>query len=488
MKNQETFVAAVDQLAAKWDISTVIIMQDREGVITRKAYGYADRISGRKLCTEDRFCLSAHTNFFLGLCLMHLAQRGKIRWNDRVSGCIPEYRHGKEITISHLLRAESGIPDDLYQVRIPAMQKDARHASLSNEEKFQKEFMVKAGDITFEDVLHLIGEKDLDHVPGQEDDGSFTAVAFLAEWIRRISGKTPRDYLLEEIFAPLGMVYTCPGNDGTVTPLGCMGDDHLVPLPIVHPAHAFTTTLDDMQKLARALAEKRLFSENILKAALRLKREWCGLGICKRGELYYADDYPSPMGSFFQLYFYPEDGMSWVYLSAAEFITRREQDEWLSFPGQVRRIWQYARAYPEKPQLKKIGKKNVWEALQLQILPEQHSFVPDAKSCIASTLACHQPVYVLKDHGLPIGLAALTIDRKKKEYHVSYLLVDYRFQGRGYGRILLIKAIEILKAAGAKKLEIGVNRFNIPAQRLYESVGFIQDFVYEGFIQMKMEL
>ena len=43
--------------------------------------------------------------------------------------------------------------------------------------------------------------------------------------------------------------------------------------------------------------------------------------------------------------------------------------------------------------------------------------------------------------------------------------------------------VEYLKNEGSKELEIGVNRFNIPAQKLYKSVGFRVKSVYdEGMI------
>ena len=44
--------------------------------------------------------------------------------------------------------------------------------------------------------------------------------------------------------------------------------------------------------------------------------------------------------------------------------------------------------------------------------------------------------------------------------------------------------VDYLKKAGAKKLSIGVNRFNIPAQKLYKSVGFTEDCVYDEGIWM----
>jgi ribosomal protein S18 acetylase RimI-like enzyme len=49
------------------------------------------------------------------------------------------------------------------------------------------------------------------------------------------------------------------------------------------------------------------------------------------------------------------------------------------------------------------------------------------------------------------------------------VLVDRRYQNRGFGRIMLSRGLEILKQNGAKRIEIGVNRYNFAAQKLYSA-------------------
>jgi len=68
------------------------------------------------------------------------------------------------------------------------------------------------------------------------------------------------------------------------------------------------------------------------------------------------------------------------------------------------------------------------------------------------------------------------------------VLIDKRYQGRGYGRIMTAWGVEELKRQGAKQLSIGVNRFNIPAQRLYASLGFKPAEVHEQFVMMRIDL
>ncbi|MDD3401675.1 MAG: GNAT family N-acetyltransferase [Eubacteriales bacterium] len=52
------------------------------------------------------------------------------------------------------------------------------------------------------------------------------------------------------------------------------------------------------------------------------------------------------------------------------------------------------------------------------------------------------------------------------------MLIDRRYQNRGYGRIMLRLGMDILKKAGAKKLELYFSRNNSAALGRYKSVGF----------------
>ena len=489
MKDAEEFIEQVEKKAREWDISAVLSIRDREGFQYRKAFGYADRAQGRPMTLEDRFCLDTENGFFLTLCVMDLMQRGKLRLSDKAGRFLPEYRYGDRITVRNLLRWDSGVEDYWGAVQMPALQKDPAHAALSDRKRFQREYELRARDIPFQEVLDGVGGRELTHAPGREDDGSETGVVFLGEIVRRVSGMTAREYVFERFFRPLGMADTRPGNDATTALYGVLRDTDLVPLPQLAPASAFTTTLGDMEQLARAMVDKRFFSEKTW--SLMQKRTWRmnTFGFSQKGELYYADFYPMKLRDTCQLCLNFDDGVSILMLNNEEQKFKPDGNgHWRHFASDLRRAWQDTRVYPQKPEMKRVNGKNIWDAMDIELLPEQLAFVPGSSSCIAATLARKQPVYVLMDHDLPIGIAALNIEPKKKRYDVSFLLVDHRYQGRGYGRILLTRAIEVLKKKGAAGLEIGVNRFNIPAQRLYRSVGFEDKEVYDEFIEMKMTL
>ena len=56
---------------------------------------------------------------------------------------------------------------------------------------------------------------------------------------------------------------------------------------------------------------------------------------------------------------------------------------------------------------------------------------------------------------------------------VSHVAIVKRFQGRGYGRRLLMFAVRKARALGKEKLGLSVRNYNFGAVRLYTSLGFM---------------
>ena len=61
----------------------------------------------------------------------------------------------------------------------------------------------------------------------------------------------------------------------------------------------------------------------------------------------------------------------------------------------------------------------------------------------------------------------------KEEFAVIHMLGVHRaYSGRGYARELVRYAIALAQAAGMKAVRLDVLKGNVPAERLYESMGF----------------
>ena len=89
---------------------------------------------------------------------------------------------------------------------------------------------------------------------------------------------------------------------------------------------------------------------------------------------------------------------------------------------------------------------------------------------------------------LVIGLLVLAIVPKEKRFEIADVLIDRRYQGRGYGKIMIGMGLEILKRYGAEELMLYCARDNIAAMRLYESVGFVPEALYSEVQRMRCRL
>ena len=80
------------------------------------------------------------------------------------------------------------------------------------------------------------------------------------------------------------------------------------------------------------------------------------------------------------------------------------------------------------------------------------------------------------------GIGALkTMDAERGE--LKSMRVDDRFRGSGVGRAILHHIVDVARARGMKSLwlETGSPDEFVPAQRLYESEGFVRCGPFEGY-------
>lgn len=83
-------------------------------------------------------------------------------------------------------------------------------------------------------------------------------------------------------------------------------------------------------------------------------------------------------------------------------------------------------------------------------------------------------------------------DMDEDTYDIWRFMIDEKYQGKGYGRASLVKAVEFIKTfpyGPAKKLVLSYAKENKAGSSLYRSVGFIEvGEQYEGEIDMELDL
>jgi CubicO group peptidase (beta-lactamase class C family) len=168
-------------------------------VLYERGYGMANMETGTPITPSSIFHVASVSKQFTAMAVMLLARDGKLSVDDDVRKYLPEIPdYGTPITIRHLLTHTSGLRDQWALLRL------ARGRFEENR-------------ITDADVLDIASrQRDLNFIPGAEYVYSNTGYTLLALIVRRVSGKSLRDFSDERIFKPLGMTKTHFHDDYTM--------------------------------------------------------------------------------------------------------------------------------------------------------------------------------------------------------------------------------------------------------------------------------
>lgn len=469
----------IDAFSEKFGSSGAVSVFKDGNLLLRRAFGGSTE--------NSRFVMTLECDFYLCLMLLLLVQQKKLRFSDKLSRFIPEYRYADEITVRNLLDGKTGIRDFFYgEIMRSAKESDS---SVSDEERRVRDAAASTKYYSFEEVLSLIGELPLESKPGTEAGRGTGLYPFMRTVIERASGKSLWDFAYENIFSPLGMKNTLQGGEGIEYTILFRNKKPLSITPDPDNPYIFTTDLADTEKLLAAFFGFKLLSEKNFALAADFKDDgdhW-GLGL--------GDGY---VYAFFSLYgtngsgtVYHDfaTGVSIAVLSPKEEKYIEENGSYFFFRKELRRALAEEFTFPRNTKMVRYNKRNRVGAMGLEVTKEQLDFVDDAKTTIA--YAASDPkfkLFVEEESGRAVGLLSLYVDKKNDIYDISIVLIDKRYQHRGFGKIMLEFAVDYLKKAGAKRLEIGVNRFNLSAQKLYKSVGFTEDNVFEEGIMMSQKL
>lgn len=126
---------------------------------------------------------------------------------------------------------------------------------------------------------------------------------------------------------------------------------------------------------------------------------------------------------------------------------------------------------------REIDRNNIWDILKLKVSEEQMHFV--ATNAVSIAQAKAQPECVplaIYDGETPVGFVMYCFDLEEKEYCIYRLMIDSRYQRKGYGREALQKIIDKIKEDKEHhKILISFEPNNSVAKNLYISMGFVPD-------------
>jgi len=181
----------VDKLFAEWDKPdspgcAVGVIRDGE-LIYANGYGMANLDYNIPMTPQSVIYIASTSKQFTAACIALLIQKGQLGYEDDIRKYFPEIPdYGTPIKVKHLIHHTSGIRDYLGLMAL---------AGLSYEDYFNNDSAVE----------WIVKQKSLNFTPGKEYTYSNSGYVLLAELVKRVSGKTLREYAGENIFKPLGM-------------------------------------------------------------------------------------------------------------------------------------------------------------------------------------------------------------------------------------------------------------------------------------------
>src|SRR6266403_1333057 len=166
-------------------------------MVYSKGYGLANLEQNVPITPQSVFDIGSTSKQFTAASILLLEKQGKLSINDEVRKYIPELPdYGQKVTILHLLNHTSGLRDYLTLMDLAG---------------------IHIGSVTTdEDALEIISrQKALNFAPGSDWLYSNTGFFLLSMIVKRVSGKTLREFAAENIFMPLEMTHTQFRDDHT---------------------------------------------------------------------------------------------------------------------------------------------------------------------------------------------------------------------------------------------------------------------------------
>jgi D-alanyl-D-alanine carboxypeptidase len=260
---------------------SAVVMKDGKMVLA-KSYGKASVKTGAEVGTNTLFGAGSITKQFVCVCVLMLAEEGKLSVQDKVAKYYPDLARATDVTLYDLMTHVSG-----YRDYAPLDFMPPRMAKPIAPDKLIQE--------------HAVGK--LDFEPGTRWSYSNTGYIILGRIVEKVSGKPLRQLLAERIFQPLGMKHSAfdPPQDRPGLAAGhtsfALGEPEIAPWEADgwnHAAGGLFTTPSDLGKWDLALMEGKLIKPESFRlmttprklADGRTEDYGCGLRILRRdGEL-----------------------------------------------------------------------------------------------------------------------------------------------------------------------------------------------------------
>lgn len=310
MKNKEIQNKINEYLEAYtslWPFSGSIAAIKNGEIIFNKAYGYANIEHNVKNTTETKHRIWSITKQFTAAAILILEEKGLLKVEDSLKKHFPEWADfNDKITIHHLLTHTSGI------------------FNYSNEPGAHKGYYRIHHEKS--DLIKKVMNKPLDFEPGTQWNYSNTGYYLLGLLIEKLSEKTYSEFLMSNIFEPLGMFNTGIDDEKEIVKNKATGyylnKNELIHCDYVNMRLSFSagsmySTAEDLLIWNQALNSDQLLSkESVNKMNIAYKNDYgYGVSVNMNGNRKNVNHNGGCEGFLAELHRYVDDDFAVVVLS-----------------------------------------------------------------------------------------------------------------------------------------------------------------------------
>ncbi|WP_449620863.1 GNAT family N-acetyltransferase [Robertmurraya sp. Marseille-Q9965] len=140
-------------------------------------------------------------------------------------------------------------------------------------------------------------------------------------------------------------------------------------------------------------------------------------------------------------------------------------------------------------EFREIDRDNFFDVIELRVSEEQKSFVAPNVFSLAQAKAFPECICLAIYHNdILVGFTMYCMDYEDKEYWIYRLMIDAKYQGKGYGKAAMMKLIDHIKQdIEHQVIYLSFEPENEGARTLYEKLGFEPDGrVIDGEIVYKL--
>ena len=242
----------------------------------RAAHGVADP-DGNPVSVDTRYLVASVTKLYTSVVVMRLVEQGRITLQDRLVDLVSSevadglhvlegVDHTPEVTLEHLLRHTSGLPD--YYEESPRDGRSPQERLLAGED----------APVPFDEVLRLVREELTPHFPPQPLDASKPRAVYadtnfqlLGAAVEAVTGESLRVVFDQMLFRPLQLDDTSsypnvPRSGAPAAPSATVWSGDIVLRPdgaLTHqvPDGGIISTLADQVRFLRAVVGGEVFDD-----------------------------------------------------------------------------------------------------------------------------------------------------------------------------------------------------------------------------------